>query len=189
MGITTSIFPDQNCPPAQKECSSAPGGGVPELDDVRLAKLVLYARSLAVPARRNVNDPTVMRGERLFAKAGCTGCHLSEWKTGSTAVMPELADQDIHPYTDLLLHDMGEGLADGRPDFEATGREWRTPPLWGIGLVHRVNFHQFFLHDGRARGLMEAILWHGGEAERSREVVVEMPSEDRRALLAFLNSL
>ena len=189
MGITTSIFPDQNCPPAQKECSSAPGGGVPELDDVRLAKLGLYARSLAVPARRNVNDPTVMRGERLFAKAGCTGCHLSEWKTGSTAVMPELADQDIHPYTDLLLHDMGEGLADGRPDFEATGREWRTPPLWGIGLVHRVNFHQFFLHDGRARGLMEAILWHGGEAERSREVVVEMPSEDRRALLAFLNSL
>ena len=103
--------------------------------------------------------------------------------------MPELANQNIHPYTDLLLHDMGEGLADGRPDFEATGREWRTPPLWGIGLVHHVNLHRFFLHDGRARGLAEAILWHGGEGEASRNAFLAMPADERDALLAFLKSL
>ena len=103
--------------------------------------------------------------------------------------MPELANQNIHPYTDLLLHDMGEELADGRPDFEATGREWRTPPLWGIGLVHHVNLHRFFLHDGRARGLAEAILWHGGEGEFSRNVFLAMPADDRDALLSFLKSL
>ena len=103
--------------------------------------------------------------------------------------MPELAEQSIHPYTDLLLHDMGEGLADGRPDFEASGQEWRTPPLWGIGLVQRVNLHRFFLHDGRARGLMEAVLWHGGEAAPAREVVRLMPEDDRNALITFLRSL
>ena len=103
--------------------------------------------------------------------------------------MPELAEQIIHPYTDLLLHDMGEGLADGRVDFEASGREWRTPPLWGIGLVQRVNMHRFFLHDGRARGLMEAVLWHAGEARRSRDEVLSMSEVDRDALIAFLRSL
>jgi CxxC motif-containing protein (DUF1111 family) len=189
MGITTSVFPAQNCPPAQTACLLAPEGGVPELDDARLAKLVLYARSLAVPARRNLDDPNVRRGELLFLESGCGSCHLPKWKTGSEVSMQELAEQNIHPYTDLLLHDMGEGLADGRPDFEASGQEWRTPPLWGIGLVHRVNLHRFFLHDGRARGLMEAILWHGGEAEVSRNLVKAMSSEDRGALIAFLNSL
>ena len=189
MGITTSVYPTQNCLPAQSACLSAPEGGAPELDDARLAKLVLYSRSLAVPARRNVNEPIVRKGELLFLDSGCGGCHLPNWETSSEALMPELAGQNIHAYTDLLLHDMGEGLADGRPDFEASGREWRTPPLWGIGLIHRVNFHEFFLHDGRARGLMEAILWHGGEAEFSRDIVRAMPSEDREALLAFLNSL
>lgn len=189
MGITTSVFPTQNCLPAQSACLSAPDGGAPELDDARLAKLVLYTRSLAVPARRNVNEPVVRQGELLFLDAGCGGCHLPNWETSSEALMPELAGQNIHAYTDLLLHDMGEGLADGRPDFEASGREWRTPPLWGIGLIHRVNLHRFFLHDGRARGLMEAILWHGGEAEVSRDIVRAMSSEDREALIAFLNSL
>ena len=122
-------------------------------------------------------------------------CLLS-WKNtrkynlmASPTTPPELADQSIHPYTDLLLHDMGEGLADGRPDFEASGQEWRTPPLWGIGLVRRVNLHHFFLHDGRARGLMEAILWHGGEAGTARDSVIAMPIADRDALIAFLRSL
>ena len=189
IGITTSVFPTQNCRPAQAACLSTSQDGSPELDDSRLSKLVLYSRSLAVPARRNVDKPEVRKGQHLFQEAGCTGCHAPSFKTSSKAAMPELANQNIHPYTDLLLHDMGEGLADGRPDFEATGREWRTPPLWGIGLVHHVNLHRFFLHDGRARGLAEAILWHGGEGEASRNVFLAMPADDRDALLAFLKSL
>jgi len=189
MGITTSIFPTQNCPSVQDACLSAPGGGTPELDDQRLERLVLYARSLAVPARRNIDDPTVRRGEALFAFAGCDECHKPNFQTGEDTALPELANQNIYPYTDLLLHDMGAGLADGRPDYEASGREWRTPPLWGIGLVYRVNLHRFFLHDGRARGLMEAILWHDGEAKIAREEVRAMRKSDREALIAFLRSL
>ncbi len=189
IGITTSVFPAQNCPLAQKECALAPAGGTPELDDSRLERLVLYARSLAVPARRDIDDPRVRRGEALFAYAGCDLCHTPNVRTGSLASLPELANQNIYPYTDLLVHDMGRGLADGRPDFGASGSEWRTPPLWGIGLVHRVNLHRFFLHDGRARGLMEAILWHDGEARNSREKVRAMIEGDRDALIAFLRSL
>ena len=150
---------------------------------------MLYARTLAVPARRNVEEPTVLRGETLFTDAGCASCHIPNLTTSTVAALPELANQSIHPYTDLLLHDMGEGLADGRPDFEASGQEWRTPPLWGIGLVQRVNMHRFFLHDGRARGLMEAILWHGGEAKTARDTVISMPIADREALISFLRSL
>jgi CxxC motif-containing protein (DUF1111 family) len=189
MGITTSVFPSDNCPDAQSACLDAPNGGMPELDDQRLEMLVLYARSLAVPARRDLDDPSVRRGEILFVSAGCASCHAPSLATGAHAALPELAEQTIHPYTDLLLHDMGEGLADGRPDFEASGREWRTPPLWGIGLVQRVNLHRFFLHDGRARGFMEAVLWHGGEAKAAREAVLAMPKADRDALIAFLGSL
>ena len=189
MGITTSLFPAQNCRPTQAACLSASQGSGPELDDVRLSRLVMYSRSLAVPAKRDVEKPAVRKGEQLFAKAGCDSCHTPSFETDSTAAMPALANQDINPYTDLLLHDMGEGLADGRPDFEATGREWRTPPLWGIGLVHHVNLHRFFLHDGRARGLTEAILWHGGEAKDSRDAFLSMLADDRSALVAFLKSL
>ncbi|MDP6517239.1 MAG: di-heme oxidoredictase family protein [Alphaproteobacteria bacterium] len=189
IGITTTVFPFDNCPPAQSACMAAPNGGMPELDDRRLETLVSYARSLGVPARRDLDNPSVRRGEILFASAGCASCHAPNLTTGAATVLPELAEQTIHPYTDLLLHDMGEGLADGRPDFEASGREWRTPPLWGIGLVQRVNLHQFFLHDGRARGFMEAVLWHGGEAEAAREAVLAMPKADRDALIAFLGSL
>ena len=189
IGITTSVFPTQNCRPAQPACLSTSQNITAELDDSRLSKLVLYSRSLAVPARRNVDKPEVRKGQHLFQEAGCIGCHTPSSKTSSKAAMPELANQNIHPYTDLLLHDMGEGLADGRPDFEATGREWRTPPLWGIGLVHHVNLHRFFLHDGRARGLAEAILWHGGEGEASRNAFLAMPADERDALLTFLKSL
>jgi CxxC motif-containing protein (DUF1111 family) len=189
MGITSSAFPRNNCLPAQGACVAAPDGGAPELSDSDLASLVLYSRSLAVPVRRKVDDPTVLRGEELFEAAGCVGCHKPTLETGSNAVMAELNNQTIRPYTDLLLHDMGEGLADGRPDYLATGREWRTPPLWGIGLLQRVNLHLQLLHDGRARGFMEAILWHGGEGEAARDAVIAMPKEDRLALVAFLRSL
>ena len=189
MGLTNSVFPDHNCPPAQDACVAAPNGGAPELDDFRLQKLVIYAQSLSVPARRDIDKPAVRRGEAIFSSAGCAACHTPTLTTGADTVLPELANQTIHPYSDLLLHDMGEGLADGRPDFDASGREWRTPPLWGIGLVRRVSAHLFLLHDGRARGFMEAVLWHGGEAEAARDAVLAMAKDDRDALVAFLDSL
>ena len=142
-----------------------------------------------MPARRDIDQANVRQGEAVFEAAGCAACHAPTMTTGTEAALPELSNQTIHPYTDLLLHDMGDGLADGRPDFEASGREWRTSPLWGIGLVRRVNSHLFLLHDGRARGFMEAVLWHGGEATAARDAVIAMPKTDRDSLVAFLDSL
>ena len=137
---------------------------------------------------RNLDDPQVARGARLFAEAGCNQCHTPSHTTGEHPVSA-VAGQTIYPYTDLLLHDMGEGLADGATDFDASGQEWRTPPLWGIGLVETVNGHTMFLHDGRARNLTEAILWHGGEATESRESFRGFTKEEREALIKFLESL
>lgn len=188
IGITTSLHAEENCPPAQKACASAPHGGSPEMSDKQLDKLTFYTRTLAVPARRDVHDPLVMKGALIFEEAQCVSCHAPVIKTGAHPVVA-LAHQEIQPFSDLLLHDMGEGLADRRPDYEATGREWRTPPLWGIGLVQVVNQHTRFLHDGRARSLEEAILWHGGEGEKAKEYYRALPKDDRAALLAFLNSL
>jgi len=125
----------------------------------------------------------------LFARIGCDGCHAPDLKTGEYPALPALSHQTIHPYTDLLLHDMGEGLADGRPDFKAGARDWRTAPLWGVGIARNVNGNEFYLHDGRARTLAEAILWHGGEAEPAREAFRTMARSEREALLAFLRSL
>jgi CxxC motif-containing protein (DUF1111 family) len=153
-----------------------------------LEKLTLYTASLAVPAQRNAANVVVIQGARVFREFGCASCHLPTLQSGPHA-LPEIANQTFHPYTDLLLHDMGEGLADGRPDFAATGTEWRTPPLWGLGLVPQVNGHQMLLHDGRARGFAEAILWHGGEAEKSRESFRKAGKTERDALLAFLKSM
>jgi CxxC motif-containing protein (DUF1111 family) len=189
IGITTSLFPADNCRPVQEDCQAASKADGFELDDDGLEMLATYARTLAVPARRDPYNPRVEHGEELFESAGCAACHTPSMVTSDDAVLPQLAGRKIHPYTDMLLHDMGEGLADNRPDFEASGREWRTPPLWGIGLVQRVNLHRQFLHDGRAKGVMEAILWHGGEAEAAREAVIAMPKDDRDALLAFVRSL
>ena len=189
IGITTSVFPNENCTPSQASCKNRPHGGQPELSDTFLNKLTFYTQTLAVPARRRVDAPIVQHGERLFEQAGCVACHTPTLKTGEHPDVPELSNQVIHPYTDLLLHDMGPGLADNRPDFLANGSEWRTPPLWGIGLVKVVNGHTRFLHDGRARGVMEAILWHGGEADTSRKAVQQMSASDRDALIAFLESL
>ena len=134
------------------------------------------------------SDAAVLKGKSLFLLAKCSSCHIAKMQTGSS-VLAEVSNQTIRPYTDLLLHDMGDGLADGRPDFTANGNEWRTPPLWGIGLTKLVNGHTNFLHDGRARNLMEAILWHGGEAENSKQVIIKMSFAERNALIKFLESL
>ena len=186
MGLTTSLFMTENSAgqPQLTEHSARP-----EISDEILDVVTFYVQTLAVPARRNVDDPQVKHGEQLFAKAQCASCHVPTLRTGVLAGVPSVSNQTIQPFTDMLLHDMGPELADNRPDFRATGREWRTPPLWGIGLVKRVNGHTNFLHDGRARDLMEAILWHGGEAEASRQTVQQMSKTERDALIAFLESL
>ena len=186
MGITTSLFRTENSAgqPQLTEHSA-----MPEVSDEILDVVTFYVQTLAVPARRNVDNPQVKQGEQLFAEAQCASCHIPTLRTGVLTGVPSVSNQTIHPYTDLLLHDMGPGLADNRPDFHASGSEWRTPPLWGIGLVKRVNGHTNFLHDGRARDLMEAILWHGGEAEASRKAVEQMSKVERDALIAFLESL
>ncbi|HEX5056252.1 MAG TPA: di-heme oxidoredictase family protein [Gammaproteobacteria bacterium] len=189
LGITSTLFPTQPCTEKQTICRQAPAGGEPEISDEILDFVAFYAKTLAVPARRRVEDDEVQHGRLLFEEARCALCHVPRYRTGRLEDFPELSMQEIHPYTDLLLHDMGEGLSDGRPEFEASGSEWRTPPLWGLGLVPVVNGHSFFLHDGRARNLMEAILWHSGEAEQSRLRVLSMNGQERTALLAFLNSL
>ena len=189
IGISTSLSNGQNCTPAQTDCEIAINGGAPEMSDEFLEKLTLYTMTIAVPAQRNAKDPAVKQGEELFRVMGCASCHMPTLQTNSVEKFPELSNQTFHPFTDLLLHDMGGGLADKRPDFEASGQEWRTPPLWGLGLIPVVNKHNLLLHDGRARGIAEAILWHGGEAEKSREDFRKAAKPERNALIAFLNSL
>lgn len=191
IGITSSIHPQEDLTEAQRQfLAGLHFDPEPELDDKTLGRVVRYLQTLAPPARRRVSDPEVLRGEQLFRAANCTACHLPELQTAADVPgLPELAGQTIQPYTDLLLHDMGPGLADNRPDFEASGSEWRTPPLWGIGLTEVVNGHTNFLHDGRARNLEEAILWHGGEAQSSRDYFAALNAEERIALFSFVNSL
>ncbi|GIZ11286.1 di-heme oxidoredictase family protein [Pseudomonas sp. NCCP-436] len=189
MGLTSTLIPADNCTQAQIDCLTAVHGGEPEVSDNILASVLFYIRNLGVPARRKVDAPEVLRGKELFYRAGCQKCHTPSFTTSAAAAEPELANLLIRPYTDLLLHDMGEGLADGREEFLANGREWRTAPLWGIGLTQNVSGHTRFLHDGRARNLLEAILWHGGEAEAARQQVLKFDADERSALLTFLNSL
>ena len=189
MGITSSLFTDQNCPSGQPACSAALAGGALEIADELLADVVFYSSTLAVPARRDLDAPAPLRGEQVFLAAGCDACHTPRHRTAADAPLLEAAGQTIFPYSDLLLHDMGPELADGRPDFLATGDEWRTPPLWGIGLVETVNGHTEFLHDGRARSLLEAVLWHGGEAGPARDAVLALSADERADLVAFLASL
>ncbi|MDF0730634.1 di-heme oxidoredictase family protein [Pseudomonas entomophila] len=193
MGLTSTLKPEDDCTPAQVECLAAPNGdgadGEKEVSDNILRLVTFYTRNLGVPARRNVDAPQVLAGKNLFFQAGCQGCHTPQFTTGANPEEPELANQVIRPYSDLLLHDMGPGLADNRSEFAAGGQDWRTPPLWGIGLTETVSGHTQFLHDGRARNLLEAVLWHGGEAEAARRQVLSFNAEQRAALLAFLNSL
>jgi len=189
VGLTSNLFPNENCTSLQSVCNELPNGGSPEVSDNVLTFVEFYSRHLAVPSRRNVMEPQVMKGEALFSDLGCSSCHRSEITTAKNDELPALSEQLINPYTDLLLHDMGEGLADNRGEFLASGREWRTAPLWGIGYTEEVNGHSNFLHDGRARTLMEAVLWHGGEAQQSRDRVLTLSQTDRDALIAFLQSL
>ena len=202
IGATTSIFLAENCSPAQKQCREAPsaikcvdpnhciiGKDRPEALPSRLDNITFYLQTLAVPARRHVNDDGAKRGEALFMQAGCSVCHVPYLKTSAHPAVAVAADLVIHPYTDLLLHDMGEALADRRDDYEANGREWRTAPLWSIGLLPKVSGHSELLHDGRARNVVEAILWHGGQAERSRETFRTLRRADRDALIKFVESL
>jgi len=185
MGITSSTFPAENC---EGEFTGCAHHGA-EVDDETIGNVAFYTQTLAVPARRNPNDQTNKIGEAVFFAANCDACHTPTQTTGVLAGVPAVSNQKIHPYTDLLVHDMGPNLADNRPDFDANGREFRTPPLWGIGLVGTVNGHTTFMHDGRARNLLEAVLWHGGEAANAREKFKSFPEFYRRALISFLNSL
>ncbi len=211
MGITTSVFFREACTERQVDCLKAPHGGGrikgrdgvvpsiearpdrPEIDDKTLSDVIFYTSTLAPAARRKPSDPQVLLGQALFHQAKCATCHRPSYETTGTLfpnlTSPSVKEQTIWPYTDLLLHDMGDDLADGRPDFLASGRQWKTPPLWGIGLIPAVNGHQRLLHDGRANGVLEAILWHGGEAAESRRQVEQFTEADRLALVAFVESL
>jgi CxxC motif-containing protein (DUF1111 family) len=195
IGISSPLFPSGagECTAAQPACQTAPHGDgddrITEIDDVGLDLVTFYSRNLAVPARRNLDDPAVLRGKQVFYETGCTACHTPSFVTHRLEDRPEQSFQLIWPYSDMLLHDMGPALADNRPEARATGLEWRTPPLWGIGLTEQVSGHSYFLHDGRARSLLEAILWHGGEAQSHRDAVIEMNTSDRNALITFLESL
>ncbi|MEM7241335.1 MAG: di-heme oxidoredictase family protein [Pseudomonadota bacterium] len=195
IGISSPLLAEGwgGCTEAQSDCRNAIHGDgderVTEIDALGMDLVNFYTRNLAVPARRTIDDPTVLKGKEVFYSTGCIACHTPSFVTHRLEDRPEQSFQLIWPYTDMLLHDMGDGLADNRPEARATGREWRTPPLWGIGLTENVSGHTQFLHDGRARNLLEAILWHGGEAEEQRDKVITMPKSDRDALIEFLESL
>jgi len=196
MGLSTPLFPRHSgeCTAAQAACLDMPHGAQPHLGEhevpARLMDFVsFYSSNLAVPARRDAGDPRVLAGKKLFYEANCVACHVPKYVTSRNARQPEHRFQLIWPYTDMLLHDMGDGLADGVSDGQATGRDWRTPPLWGIGLTRSVNPTATWLHDGRARTLLEAVLWHGGEAQAARDRVVAMTPEERADLIRFLESL
>jgi CxxC motif-containing protein (DUF1111 family) len=186
MGITSTVFPQESSfgePVADDLVDD------PELPDSILNATAFYIQSLAVPARRDVTDTQVQQGEKLFAQTGCTGCHKPTLQTGVDVRFKALSNQRIHPYTDLLLHDMGTDLADGRTDFKADGNEWKTPALWGVGLFEKTNGTPFYLHDGRARTLEEAILWHGGEAAKSKQQFAQLSKDNRAAVIRFLKSI
>ena len=196
LGISTPEVPKSwgDCTKAQADCLAMPVGvqerlGPVEAPDPVMDLVTFYSQNLAVPARRGIDKPNVLAGKQLFYESGCISCHTPKFVTRRDAPNKAQSFQLIWPYSDFLLHDMGDGLADGQPVGQATGTEWRTPPLWGIGLTKRVNNHTFFLHDGRARNLTEAILWHGGEAQGARDAFAAMSAADRQNLIDFLESL
>ena len=196
IGLSTPIHAPASgdCTSEQSFCIAAPSGDSTQYEDREVGQVMndlvlFYTQNLAVPARRNAGDKAVLAGKQLFYETGCVACHKASYVTADDDTKKALSNQKIWPYTDLLLHDMGEGLADNRSEGVADGREWRTPPLWGIGLTQAVNGHSQFLHDGRARGFLEAILWHGGESEAAKQKVLEMTSDQRQSLFTFLESL
>ncbi len=186
MGITSYLFPIET---GFGQTNGSDGlGDDPEIADEILHNVAFYCKTLAVPAPRNLTDNDVKRGAKIFEQIGCAKCHIPKMKTGYSEING-LANQTIYPYTDMLLHDMGENLADNRPDYLANGSEWKTRPLWGIGLTNVVNNHTQFLHDGRAKNITEAILWHGGEGQTAKNKFKQLSKKDREALLKFINSL
>ena len=186
MGLTNYLHPTPS--------SFGQSNGESNIDSLEVSRedlefVTFYCMTLGVPAGRNFDDPQVIRGRQVFENINCTSCHSPSFTTGMISDIPEISNQIIYPYTDMLLHDMGDALADNRNEFLANGKEWKTRPLWGIGLTAITSGHTGFLHDGRARNLTEAILWHGGEAERSKNSFIALSTEDREALIQFLKSL
>ena len=151
--------------------------------------MIFYQKHLSPPGRRDVNNKEVLKGKKIFFESGCNSCHVQKFTTSRDIENPSLSEQVIWPYSDFLLHNMGEDLADNLSEFNATGSEWRTPPLWGIGLTNVVNGHTNFLHDGRAQNILEAILWHGGEAENSKNKILKLSLSEVDQLVRFINSL
>lgn len=188
MGLTTTIFMDPNCTPSQPICWTAANGGSPEVTDSALDAVTDFMTALAVPERRITDVSAFNKGAQLFTQVGCASCHIPKQKTGDSLRFPLLSQQTIYPYTDLLLHDMGAALDDGVKEKNAESYEWRTPPLWGIGIVAR-DPEARFLHDGRASSLTEAIMWHGGEAEAVKTRFTQLPSTQKETLLSFLKGI
>ena len=189
IGITSSIFPNEVCTSAQQDCYDFNYQDDIELTDRILDRVTFYSRALSVPIRRDWDSEVVLKGKMLFNNIQCKSCHIPKFETGVFDPIPEYGNQVIRPYTDLLLHDMGDGLADNIGDHRANGKEWKTPPLWGLGMLPVVNNHTFLLHDGRARNFEEAILWHGGEAENSKNEFMHLDKSSRDAIISFLESL
>ena len=192
IGITSALFLTDDCRDSQLDCKKAPNGDTgteKELQADVLAAVTFYTQHLAVPIQRNATDQQVKTGESIFTDIGCALCHVPTFTTVNNADLPALSEQTFHPFTDLLLHDMGDDLADHREEFLANGVEWRTPPLWGLGYLMEVNEQIALLHDGRAQSIEEAILWHGGEAMNSRQRFTELHKTERESLIQFLNSL
>jgi CxxC motif-containing protein (DUF1111 family) len=196
IGMAVPRHPDGagECSERESACRGAPNGNGPGPDDLEVSgeivdQVVFYARNLAVPARREPDAPDVVAGEAVFHEIGCARCHVPSHRTRVDSIGPEQSSQSIQPYTDLLLHDLGPGLADSRAEGGAGGSEWRTAPLWGIGLTATVSGRETYLHDGRARSLLEAILWHAGEARAQRDAVAALPAAERARLIRFLESL
>ena len=190
MGLTSDMLPEDIFTQVQEETyPDIPNGGYPEVTARQLSRVNLYIRGLSIPAKRNMDTPEYQRGELLFKQVNCNSCHVESYLTTSGNNPQALDNQRIYPYTDLLLHDMGPGLADGYTDFSAGPTEWRTPPLWGIGLIPVVNNHTRLLHDGRARNIEEAILWHGGEAKSSKESFMQLSKQERDDLIFFIESI
>lgn len=192
VGISNPLFPKQPCEAGQKNCLHQINGNDHdgfEISGDLLDKVAYFVQHIGVPESRNSGDAEVVAGKKLFAEAGCVNCHRPSYITKKNSQFPRLSEQEIWPYTDLLLHDMGEALADHRPDFLATGREWRTPPLWGVGISQAVNGSGLLLHDGRARSVEEAILWHGGEAAASKDKFIHFSKSERESVIKFVESL
>ena len=193
MGLTSSIFPDENCPDGV-DCTKLNNGNnvgeTVEVTDTQMSRIMVYQAAISVPKRRDYKTPDVLEGKQLFNDLACVTCHVNNFTTGNDySLLKQLENITIKPYSDFLLHDMGDELADNRADFLANGNEWRTQPLWGLGLIKEVNNHTFLLHDGRARNIEEAVLWHGGEAENAKNNFKKLSKEKRQQLLKFLNSL